>query len=214
MTLGLGDLLASGIFAALFALSVAAQIRAHAFHPWLCWATIIATTTFGTTLADFCDRSLGIGYSGGSALLLALLLGSLALWQRTLGSISIGSQTTTQAQVFYWVTIMFSQTLGTALGDGTADTTGMGYRGAALVFGVLLLLPAAGYLRTRLSRTLLFWVAFVLTRPLGAVLGDALDKPLADGGLAFGRFDASAILLAFIALMLLAFPRRAAARSH
>ncbi|HPP81936.1 MAG TPA: hypothetical protein PLZ50_00035 [Rubrivivax sp.] len=214
MTLGLGYLLASGIFATLFVVAVAAQIRARAFHPWLYWATIIATTTFGTTLADFCDRSLGIGYSGGSALLLALLLGSLALWHHTLGAISIGSQTTTPAQLFYWVTIMFSQTLGTALGDWTADTTGMGYRGAALVFGVLLLLPAAAYLRTRLSRTLLFWVAFVLTRPLGAVLGDALDKPLAQGGLAFGRFDASAILLAFIVLMLLAFPQRAAARAH
>ncbi len=210
MTLNLGYLAATAVFAAVFAVAVAAQIVAPRFHPWIYWATIIATTTVGTTLADFATRSLGIGYAGGSALLLAFLLGSLAVWYRTLGTVSVESVRTPKAEMFYWMTIMFSQTLGTALGDWTADTAGQGYGGAAVIFGGLLALIAAGYFWTSVSRTALFWAAFVLTRPLGAVLGDLLDKPVAQGGLAFSRPLASAILLAAMGVCLVAFPQRPA----
>ncbi len=214
MSLNLGYLLSTGIFAAVFALAVAAQIRAPRFHPWLYWATIIATTTLGTTLADFFDRSLGIGYSGGTAILIGLLLTSLWWWQRTLGTVSVQSVSTPRAEVFYWMTIMLSQTLGTALGDWTADTAGLGYTGGAAIFAALLVLVVAAYRWTRVSRVTLFWVAFVLTRPLGAVVGDWLDKPVAAGGLAFSRFGASATLLAFIALCLLVFKQPASATQH
>ncbi len=178
------------------------------------WTTIIATTTVGTTLADFADRSLGIGYAGGTALLATLLLACLALWYRTLGSVSVDTINAPKAEIFYWVTIMFSQTLGTALGDWTADTAGLGYRGGALVFSGLLALLAVAHYRTRVSRTFLFWAAFVLTRPLGAVVGDLLDKPLASGGLALNRFSASAALIAFIFGCVLLFPQRAAKTAH
>ncbi|MDE2605080.1 MAG: hypothetical protein KGL68_04065 [Burkholderiales bacterium] len=198
MSMNLGYLVGTAIFAVVFLVAVAAQVRARGFHPFLYWTTIIATTTVGTTLADFADRSLGIGYAGGSTLLLALLLGSLFLWHRTLGSVSVNTVSSPQAEAFYWLTIMFSQTLGTALGDWTADTAGLGYRGAAVVFGVLLALVVLAYYRTRVSRTLLFWAAFILTRPLGAVVGDFLDKPLNAGGLALSRYAASAVLLVFI----------------
>ena len=214
MTLNLGYLAATAVFAAVFVAAVAGQIVAPRFHPWIYWATIIATTTVGTTLADFATRSLGIGYAGGSTLLFLLLLGSLAVWYRTLGTVSVESVATPRAELFYWVTIMFSQTLGTALGDWTADSAGLGYMGAAVVFGGLLALIAAAYLRTRVSRTALFWAAFVLTRPLGAVLGDLLDKPVAHGGLAFSRPLASAVLLAAMGICLVAFPQRAAGRGH
>jgi len=213
MSLGLGYLVGTAAFAVVFVAAVAAQIRTDAFRPALYWLTIVATTTVGTTLADFADRSLGIGYAGGSTLLLALLIASLAVWHRTLGTVAIDSIRTPQAETFYWLTIMFSQTLGTALGDWFADDAGFGYRGSALLFGALLALLAAAYYRTRLSRTLLFWGAFILTRPLGAVLGDALDKPVADGGLAFDRYAASALLLAFIVVCLVVAPQRAAQRS-
>ncbi|HEX4328889.1 MAG TPA: hypothetical protein VH105_18885 [Burkholderiales bacterium] len=214
MSLNLGYLLSTAIFAVFFFVAVGAQIAARRFHPLLYWTTILASTTVGTTLADFADRSLGIGYAGGSALLLALLAASLFFWHRTLGSISVASVSTPRAEMFYWVTIMFSQTLGTALGDWTADTQGMGYGGGIIVFGSLLALVAAAYFWTRLSRTLLFWLAFVLTRPLGAVLGDLLDKPLANGGLAFSRYTATALLLAFIVLCIVVFPQRAARQAH
>ena len=214
MSMNLGYLVSTGIFAAVFAVAVAVQIRARDFHPWLYWTTIIATTTVGTTMADFFDRSLGIGYSGGTAVLLSLLLASLWMWQRKLGTVSVQSVSTPKAEVFYWVTIMFSQTLGTALGDWTADTAGLGYSGGAFVFGALLAVVVAAYLWTRVSRTVLFWTAFVLTRPLGAVVGDYLDKPLTAGGLALSRFGASAALLAFIAFALFAFKHRASARTH
>jgi len=214
MSLDLGYLVSTGIFAAIFAVAVAAQIRAKAFNPWLYWLTIIATTTVGTTLADFADRSLGIGYAGGSALLLTLLLISLAVWYRTLGSVAIDSVSSPKAEAFYWVTIMFSQTLGTALGDWTADTAGLGYTGGMLIFGTLLAILAALYLWTRVSRTLLFWAAFVLTRPLGAVVGDFLDKPLDHGGLALGRFTASAALLVLMLIGIVLFEQRPARRSH
>ena len=196
MSMHLGYLVGTGIFALIFLAAVLAQVRAKGFHPLLYWTTIIATTTVGTTLADFADRSLGIGYAGGSSLLLFLLLGSLFVWHRTLGSVSVKTVSSPKAEAFYWVTIMLSQTLGTALGDWTADTAGLGYTGAAIVFAVLLALVAVDYYRTSLSRTLLFWAAFILTRPLGAVVGDFLDKPLNAGGLALSRYTASAVLLA------------------
>lgn len=214
MSLNLGYLVATGIFAVLFAIAVGAQILARRFHASLYWITIVATTTVGTTLADFADRSLGIGYTGGSSLLLALLLGSLALWHRVLGSVSIDTVSSPKSEMFYWVTIMFSQTLGTALGDWTADTQGLGYVGSAVIFGALLALVAAAYYRTRISHVVLFWTAFILTRPLGAVLGDLLDKPLDKGGFALSRFSASAALLAFIVACIWIFPQKAARQGH
>jgi uncharacterized membrane-anchored protein len=214
MSMDLGYLVATAIFAGVFLIAVAAQIRAKGFHPGLYWTTIIATTTVGTTLADFADRSLGVGYAGGSSLLLLLLIASLALWYRALGSVSVSSISSPKAEIFYWVTIMFSQTLGTALGDWTADTAGLGYEGGALVFGALLAVLVLAYYRTRISRTLLFWLAFVLTRPMGAVLGDLLDKPLADGGLALSRYSASLALIVFIGACLLLFQHRAAETAH
>jgi uncharacterized membrane-anchored protein len=214
MSLKLGYLVATGIFAALFLIAVAAQIKATRFHPFLYWATIIATTTVGTTLADFADRSLGIGYAGGSALLFALLMASLIVWYRSMGSVAVASIRTPRAEMFYWVTIMFSQTLGTALGDWTADSAGLGYRGGALVFGILLAFVAAAYFWTNASRTVLFWSAFILTRPLGAVVGDFVDKPLTSGGLALSRYSASAAILVFITACLLLFKQRPASAAH
>jgi len=213
MSMQLGYLAATGIFAIMFLLAVAAQIGAKRYHPWLYWTTIIATTTVGTTLADFADRSLGIGYAGGSALLFALLMVSLAVWYRMLGTVSAESVRTPKSEAFYWITIMFSQTLGTALGDWTASTAGLGYTGSAAVFGGLLALVVVAYYRTRISHTALFWAAFILTRPLGAVVGDLLDKPLDAGGLALSRYTASAVLLIFIAASLWLFPQKAAIKS-
>ncbi|TAJ77975.1 MAG: hypothetical protein EPO42_08995 [Gallionellaceae bacterium] len=214
MSMSLGYLVSTGIFAAIFVIAVAAQIKARQFHPLLYWTTIIATTTLGTTLADFADRSLGIGYAGGATLLATLLLGSLALWHRTLGSVSVQTIDSPASEVFYWMTIMFSQTLGTALGDWTADSAGLGYSGGALVFGGLLGLVIVAYYWTNISRTALFWMAFILTRPLGAVVGDYLDKPVAAGGLALSRYSASAVLLGFILAALFLFRQRAAEKIH
>jgi uncharacterized membrane-anchored protein len=214
MSMNQGYLVGTGIFAALFVGAVILQIKAKRFHPVLYWATIIASTTVGTTLADFTTRSLRVGYAGGSSLLLILLLLSLYAWHRSLGSISVETVSTPRAELFYWVTIMFSQTLGTALGDWTADTAGLGYVGAGIIFSVLLALVATLYLGTRISRTILFWAAFVLTRPLGAVVGDFLDKPVSAGGLALSRYLASAALLLFIALCLLVLPQRPAQEAH
>ena len=209
MSMNLGYLVGTAIFAAIFLLAVGVQIWARQFHPVIYWSTIIATTTVGTTMADFADRSLGIGYAGGSALLLALLLGSLVLWHRVLGSVSVETVNSPRAEGFYWLTIMFSQTLGTALGDWTADSAGLGYRGAALVFLALLAVVVIAYCWTAVSRTALFWMAFILTRPLGAVVGDFLDKPRNAGGLALSRYTASAALLAFIVFCIIALPHRA-----
>lgn len=214
MSMGLGYLAGTAIFAAIFIAFVIAQVRARRFNPWLYWATIIATTTLGTTLADFADRSLGIGYSGGSLLLLGLLLGTLWLWRRTLGTISVDSVSSPRAEGFYWLTILFSQTLGTALGDWTADTAGLGYVGAAAIFAGLLALVAAAYWWTTISRTALFWAAFILTRPLGAVVGDFLDKPVANGGLELSRYSASLVLLVVIVACIALLPQRAASRAH
>ena len=214
MSMNLGYLVGTAIFAVVFLLAVSAQIRTKRFRSMLYWVTIIATTTVGTTLADFADRSLGIGYAGGSTILLSLLLTSLALWYCTLGSVSVNTISSPKAEMFYWVTIMFSQTLGTALGDWTADTAGLGYGGGALVFTALLALVVLAYYRTRISRTALFWAAFVLTRPLGAVVGDLLDKPVDLGGLALSRYTASAVLMAFIMTCVLLVPQRASSKAH
>lgn len=209
MSMNLGYLIGTAIFAAVFFIAVVAQIRAKKFHPFLYWFTIIATTTVGTTMADFADRSLGIGYAGGATLLFVLLMASLAIWHKSLGSVSVSTVSSPKAEMFYWITIMFSQTLGTALGDWTADTAGLGYGGGAIIFGTLLVIVAAAYYWTRVSRTVLFWAAFILTRPLGAVLGDFLDKPLSHGGLALSRYSASAALLAVMVACILLFPQRA-----
>lgn len=214
MSMNLGYLVGTGIFAALFVIAVFIQISVSKFHPFLYWATIIATTTVGTTLADFADRSLGIGYAGGTTLLLTLLLVSLFIWYRTLGSVAVNTVNSSKVEMFYWVTIMFSQTLGTALGDWTADTEGLGYGGGILVFGTLLGLVAAAYYWTKVSRTMLFWVAFILTRPLGAVVGDFLDKPIHNGGLAFSRYLASVTLVVLIVAFILLFTCKPAKRTH
>ena len=208
MTLGLGYLVGTVIFAAVLIAAVGAQVIARRFHPFIYWCAIVATTTVGTTMADFCDRSLGIGYAGGSTLLFTLLIASLGLWYWTLGSVSVATVTTPRVELFYWATIMFSQTLGTALGDWMADDTGLGYGGGALVFGAALVVVAALYFWTRVSRVLLFWTAFILTRPLGATVGDFLDKPVAHGGMALGRFEASAVLVALIVGCVLIIPQR------
>lgn len=214
MSMDLGYLVGTAIFAAIFAVAVFAQISARRFHPFLYWVTIVATTTVGTTLADYADRSLGIGYTGGSSLLLILLLSSLLIWYKTLGSISIDTVSSPKVEMFYWLTIMFSQTLGTALGDWTADTAGIGYLGSAAIFTTLLALVVVAYYQTKISHTLLFWIAFVLTRPLGAVVGDFLDKPIEKGGLALSRYSASATLLVIMVACILYFPQRPAERSH
>ncbi len=214
MSLHFGYLDGTIIFAGVFLAAVAVQIKAKAFHPYIYWITIIATTTVGTTLADFADRSLGIGYAGGASLLFALLMTSLAVWYWTLGTVSVASISTAKAEIFYWVTIMFSQTLGTALGDWTADSAGLGYTGGAVIFSGLLALVAAAYFWTNISRTTLFWAAFILTRPLGAVVGDFLDKPLKAGGLDLSRFTASAALVTLIVLCIMIFEHKPAEQAH
>ncbi|EKS31168.1 COG4705 family protein [Afipia felis] len=208
MSMNLGYAVSSLIFIGLFVAAVLLQMSAKRFHALLYWAVIVATTTAGTTMADFADRSLGIGYAGGATILFALLLASLAIWYRTAGSVSVSTITSPKVEMFYWITILFSQTLGTALGDWMA-ATGLGYEGGALVFTAGLLVIVAAYFLTNVSRTLLFWSAFILTRPLGATVGDFLDKPVADGGLAFSRFYASALLAAFMLVCILWFSRRA-----
>ncbi len=210
MTLNWGYLFGTAFFAAIFIVSVSVQVRARRYHPALYWLVIVATTTCGTTLADFCDRSLGIGYAGGSTLLGVLLFATLATWYRSLGSVAVDNLNTAKAEVFYWTTIMFSQTLGTALGDWVATSANLGYIGGAEVFAVLIAVVAGMYFFTSLSRPLLFWAAFILTRPLGATVGDFLDKPLADGGLNLGRFAASAVLVLLVIILLWLTPRQKA----
>ena len=209
-----GYLIGTGIFGIIFIVAVLIQIKAKKFHPFLYWLTIVATTTVGTTLADFCDRSLGIGYTGGSSILLICVIASLLVWRWSTGSISIDTVSTPKVEIFYWVTIMFSQTLGTALGDWVADTNEMGYLGAAAVFGGLLLLTALVYYLTSFSRVTLFWAAFILTRPLGATLGDFLDKPLAEGGLALSRYTASLVLVLVMIALILMVPQKPASKAH
>ena len=214
MTMNLGYLAGTAIFLSLLVVLVAFQIRSRSFHPALYWATIVASTTAGTTLADFADRSLGIGYTGGSTLLLCCVLAVLGLWYRSQGTVSVNAVNNPKAESFYWATITFSQTLGTALGDWMADDTGLGYLGGALVFGSALAVVAALYFWTRTSRVILFWMAFILTRPLGATLGDFLDKPLNDGGLALSRPIATAVIGAVIIVCVLVIPQRAGAHPN
>src|ERR1700722_16221271 len=209
MTLNWGYLAGTALFLGFLAVLVIAQILAKRFHPFLYWATIIASTTFGTTMADFADRSLGIGYTGGSALLLACLFSVLGLWYWSQGTVSVNTVTTPKVEAFYWAAITVSQTLGTALGDWAADDTGLGYEGAALVFGAGLAIIGGAYFWTRMSHVLLFWAAFILTRPLGATVGDWLDKPRDHGGLALSRPLASAVIAIVMIACILAIPQKA-----
>jgi uncharacterized membrane-anchored protein len=209
MTLNWGYLVGTALFLSLLLVLVILQIAAKKFYPWLYWATIVASTTAGTTMADFADRSLGIGYAGGSSLLFACLIATLGAWYWSQGSISVLTVNTPKVEAFYWVAITFSQTLGTALGDWTADDTGLGYDGGALLFAAGLATLAAAYFFTNTSRVFLFWAAFILTRPLGATVGDFLDKPVSGGGLALSRPIASAVIGAFILVCILVLPQRA-----
>jgi uncharacterized membrane-anchored protein len=209
MSMNLGYAVSSIIFIGIFVVAVVAQMAAKAFHPFLYWAVIVATTTAGTTMADFADRSLGVGYPGGASILFVLLMATLGAWYWSAGSVSVNTVASPKIEAFYWVAILFSQTLGTALGDWMADTNGLGYEGGALVFAAGLAAIAGAYFYTNVSRTLLFWSAFILTRPLGATIGDLLDKPLDDGGLAFSRFYASAILAAIIVACIVFLPQKA-----
>ncbi len=213
MTMNWGYLASTGVFLVILIVLIGAQIKAKAFHPLLYWATIIASTTAGTTMADFATRSMGIGYTGGSALLLACVLGSLAIWYRAMGSISVDTVHEPRAEVYYWTAITFSQTLGTALGDWAADTGGLGYSGGAVVFGAALLVVAALYFWTKASHVTLFWAAFILTRPLGAMIGDFLDKPIEKGGLDFSRPLASLVLAGAILAFIVILPQRAGRRT-
>ena len=212
MSLNLGYLAGSAIFLAIFVVAVAAQISVKKFHPYLYWLVILATTTLGTTLADFCDRSLGAGYFTGMSALFVLLMLSLALWYWRAGSVAVETVDSPRIEKYYWLTILFSQTLGTALGDFMADDDlhglGLGYRWSALIFCAALAVVAALWFGTRISRAGLFWAAFILTRPLGATLGDFLDKPLTTGGLALSRLDATLALIAFMVICILIFPQR------
>ena len=209
MSMNLGYLIGTAIFATIFLVAVAAQVYAKRFHPFLYWITIIATTTVGTTMADFFDRSLGIGYTGGTLSLFVLLMASLGVWYWSQVAISVNTVSTPKVEMFYWVTIMFSQTLGTALGDWTADSADLGYGWAAVIFCSLLAIVAACHFWTKISKTALFWAAFILTRPLGAVVGDFLDKPLSEGGLNLSRYVASGTLVVLVIAGILIFPQRA-----
>ncbi|HRY04545.1 MAG TPA: hypothetical protein P5256_15550 [Beijerinckiaceae bacterium] len=203
-----GYLIGTGIFLAIFVAAVAAQIAEKKFNAWNYWIAIVASTTVGTTMADFADRSLGIGYAGGSSLLLGLLVASLAIWRWSEGTVSVATVATPRVEAFYWGTILFSQTLGTALGDWMADTNALGFGDGALVFAAAIAVVAALYCLTNISRVLLFWVAFILTRPLGATVGDLLDKPHASGGLALSRFYASAVLIVSMLALIVLLPQR------
>jgi uncharacterized membrane-anchored protein len=216
MSMNLGYAVGTSIFAAIFIVAVLVQVRAKKFHPFIYWFTIIATTTVGTTMADLADRSGGLGYAWGSALLLGLVLASLGVWYTATGTVAVGSVDSAKSEIFYWVTIMFSQTLGTALGDWAADDEGLnlGYLGGVEVFGGLLVVVLLLYLFTKINRTGLFWAAFILTRPLGAVSGDLFDKPVAQGGFAISRYTASGVLAAAIVICVFLFPHRAAEKQH
>lgn len=214
MSMNLGYALGTVIFMSIFIAAVMMQTKALKFSPFIYWFAIIASTTVGTTLADFADRSLGVGYLGGTTLLATLLIITLIIWYRTLGNIDVASVDNPKAESFYWITIMFSQTLGTALGDWTADSVGLGYIGASYIFSLGLCAVLALYLFSQISRTLLFWVAFVLTRPLGAVVGDFLDKPVAQGGLELSRYSATAVLLFVIVILVMFLPQRPAKKLH
>ena len=213
MTMDLGYFVSSAIFILALVLLVGIQIAAKKFHPFLYWLVIVASTTAGTTMADFATRSLGVGYAGGSLILFASLMAVLGLWYRSLGSISVETVGAPKVEAFYWAAITFSQTLGTALGDWLADT-GLGYEGGALVFGAGLAVVAAAYYWTDISRVLLFWAAFIFTRPLGATVGDFIDKPLDQGGLAWSRPLATAVIAALMVGCILLLPQKAGSHPH
>lgn len=208
MQLGFGYLIGSVIFATMLMVLVVAQVKGKQFQPFLYWAVIVATTLTGTTLADFFDRSLGIGYLGGSLSLFSMVMATIGLWYWTLGSVAVQTVVSPKVEAFYWTAIMFSQTLGTALGDWMADDTGLGYNGSALVIAVVLVVIALLYFLTGVSRTLLFWAAFILTRPLGATIANSFDKPVSQGGLAVGDLKASAVLSVLIVISILLIPQR------
>jgi len=208
MSLGLGYAVSTVIFFAIFLATLAGQVSAKSFRPFLYWSVILSTTTAGTTISDYLDRTLALGYVRSSILLFFVVLGSLAVWRLSTGSVSVDKITTRKAEIFYWVTILFSNTLGTALGDFLATAQGLGFDGGALVFGAVLTLVALAYFFTNISRTFLFWAAFILTRPLGATLGDLLTKPLAEGGLDLSRFTSSAVLAILIVACILVTGRR------
>lgn len=208
MSLGLGYAVSTVIFFALFLGALAAQMAARSFRPFLYWAVIIATTTVGTTMADFADRSLGVGYTGGSLILATLLLAVLVLWQKSTGAVSFANITSRKVEIFYWLTILLSNTLGTALGDFLADDSGLGFEGGALVFGSILIVIAGLYFKTKISRSLLFWAAFILTRPLGATLGDWLTKPYNKGGFDLSRVNSSLVLAILMIGLIIAFPQK------
>jgi len=214
MSLNLGYLLSTVVFSGIFLVAVVVQISAKKFHPVIYWTTIVATTTVGTTLADFADRSLKIGYTGGTAILFSLLIMSLFVWRRTMGSVAVDSVSSPKSEMFYWVTIMFSQTLGTALGDWTSDSMDLGYLWSVGIFGSILAVIAVCYFRSKISHTILFWSAFILTRPLGAVVGDFLDKPIREGGLALNRYTASGVLIGLMVFFIITFSHRPAKRGH
>ncbi len=214
MTAHLGYAVSTGIFMVFFIVTVVAQVASKKFHPFLYWAVIVATTTVGTTMADYADRSLGIGYVGGSSILFILLMAVLGLWRFSTGSVSVNSITSPKVETFYWITILASNTLGTALGDFLADSSGLGYEGGAFVFASAITLIAVAYYRTKISHTLLFWAAFILTRPLGATLGDILTKPLVNGGLHLSRISSSAIIAIFMIACILLTPQRAGSHSE
>ena len=218
MTMNWGYLAGTFLFLSALAALVVWQISVKKFHPLLYWATITASTTAGTTMADFADRSLGVGYVGGSSLLLACVLAMLALWYWSERTISVDTVSTPKVEVFYWATITFSQTLGTALGDWIAadpgdpaafgGVLGLGYMGGALIFVAALAIVAAAYFWTSISRVMLFWIAFILTRPLGATIGDFLDKPISHGGLNLSRPVASAVIAVLIIGCIVLLPQR------
>jgi uncharacterized membrane-anchored protein len=208
MSLNLGYAVSTGVFFVFFAVTVLMQIRARKFHPFMYWVVVVATTLTGTTIADFADRSLGIGYPGGTAILFTLVVLSLVAWRFTTGSVSVDHISAPQNEAFYWVTILASNTLGTALGDFLADDTGLGFAGGALFFSGLIAVIAALYFGTKLSHTLLFWAAFILTRPLGATLGDLLTKPVAHGGFDLSRPESSAVIaVCMVVVILVTWPK-------
>jgi uncharacterized membrane-anchored protein len=209
MTMNLGYVVSSAIFFGFFIITVASQVAARSFHPFLYWAVIVATTTLGTTMADYADRSLGVGYIGGSLTLFVILMLVLGMWRYVEGTVSVNKITSRRAEIFYWAAILFSNTLGTALGDFLADSSGLGYDGGALVFAALLALIAAAYFFTQMSHILLFWMAFILTRPFGATFGDLLTKPYVNGGLNLNRISSSLVIATLIIGCILLIPQRA-----
>ena len=202
MTLNLGYAVSSLIFLAFFVITLGAQVGSKHYHPVFYWAVVIATTTVGTTTSDYIDRTLGVGYVASSIVLLALVIAILVVWHLTTGRIVVDRVVNRTDEIFYWVTILVSNTLGTALGDFVADTSGLGFTGGALLFAALIAIVTALHFFARLPTNILFWAAYVLTRPLGATVGDTLTKPTAEGGLSLGRFQSSLVILVAMVILI------------